>query len=523
MSDSVHLIVHNVGALVSGLTAVALAIFCIVNNRTKLVNRTLALTNVAVAIFSFSHLIGTNVPDPHLSRLVLMFNLSVIFTIVFTVHTAFAFLEMDRSRTKTIFFIYTIGIGMTIFYIIFPETFILDSVPKMYFPNYYVPGQLHWLMRIIFQILFTTYLFVELVIAAIKNPNPVLRNRAKYFAATAVLGYGLGLIPLFLIYNIPLDPVWGIWFVPIYSIPLVYAIVTYDLVDVKIIARKAFLYGLALAVVCGFLVAFNFSNEWIRQAYPLFPIWIIPLITSIGAVSVAFFVWRSLRQGELLKYEFITVVTHKFRTPLTHIKWAAENLTKSPLSPEDQEQLNFIRDSNSKLVELTNLLMNVSETENSTYQYKIEPQDLSTLTDDVITSLASQTQSRHIIIEKNYTATTKALCDPSRIRFVVQVLLENALHYAPEKSTVTIAVFSTENEASISVTDRGIGIPKEEVPLLFTKFYRGKQAKLADTEGMGIGLFLSKEVITRQSGKLSVTSPGPNQGSTFTFSLPAVK
>ncbi len=523
MEGNFHLLLHNVGSLVSGIVALALAIFTFFNNPKKTVNLAITGANISVAIFCFSHLIGTNVIDHVLSKQILMFNLSVIFAGVFSLHTVFAIIHKEKEKRFIIILTYFVGISMTIFFLVFPDTFLLDSVQKLYLPNYYNPGNYHWVFRAIFEIILPLYLMYELYSDYRSNPNPIESNRAKYFLFTVTPAYLISFIPVLLVFDIPIDPAWGIWFVPLYTIPLVYGIVTYELVDIKIIARKAFLYGVAIASVSGLIVLFNFINQYVESSYPGFPFWITPFVSSIAAVAIGVFVWKKMREGELLKYEFITVVTHKFRTPLTHIKWAAENLSKSNLSADDKTQLGYIEGSNSKLVELTNLLMNVSETENSSYSYRMERGDLSPIIEEVSNSLASAMATRQINIIKNIEQNIYTQFDNARIKFVIQVLMENAMHYTPEKGNISIALSRKDKDVVFSVRDTGIGIPKDEVPLLFSKFYRGHQAKLADTEGMGIGLFLSKEVIVRHHGRIWGESEGLNKGSTFSFSLPTVK
>ena len=256
------------------------------------------------------------------------------------------------------------------------------------------------------------------------------------------------------------------------------------------------------------------------SAFPHFPIWISPFISSLIAVTLGVIVWKNSRQGDILKYEFITTVTHKFRTPMTHIKWASENLSNDRLSPDDRMQVEYIQNANSKLVELTNLLVNVSEAENNIYDYKIEKSDISALVKYVTDSLASQSISKHINIIKRIEPGIQTMHDDHRIRFVVQTFVENALNYTNSGGTLTVVVKRESSMVTCSVTDTGMGIPSEELPLLFSKFYRGQAAKLADTEGMGIGLFMSKEVIRHHNGKIWAESPGSDKGSTFSFSLP---
>ncbi len=523
METNIHLIIHNIGAVVSIVTSLGIVVFVIVNNHKKTVNIVLALTNLSVAIFVISHLIGVTISDPHLSRFILFFNLSVIFIVIFTLHTVFAIINKLNERRGIIIFIYIVGIILTIFYIIFPDSFLIDSVPKMYFPNYYNPGQFHWVMRVIFNILVPLYLYWE-VIDSYKNGNKAKdSNRIKYFLYTMVFGYVVGSIPIFLVYNVLIDPAWGIWFVPIYAIPLVYGAVTYDMVDVKIIARKAFLYSLAIAVIGVLIAMINLANQFLQFYYPGFPFWAIPLLSSLVAVVIAVFVWKKLREGDLLKYEFITIATHKFRTPLTHIKWATENLTKIPMQPEGREQLDYITNANGKLIELTNLLVRVSGSSNDGYFYRFEKTDISKLTKEVLTSLVSQLQAKKIHVESYFESDLYASLDISRIRFVIQVFIENAIQYTMNQGMITVRATRVNKDVVFSVHDSGIGISAEEIPLLFTKFYRTKEAKLADTEGMGIGLFISSDTIARHHGRIWAESAGLNKGSSFFFSLPCSK
>jgi signal transduction histidine kinase len=240
-------------------------------------------------------------------------------------------------------------------------------------------------------------------------------------------------------------------------------------------------------------------------------------------VLAAAVVWRKLRQGDLLKYEFVTTVTHKFRTPLTHIKWASENLSGSLLSADARVQLGYIQGANEKLVELTGLLVNISEAENSDYQYRINRGNISNLVEEVMDGLKEHYAIKKITPSRNIEHELYANFDESRVKFVLQTFIENAVHYTPEGGTLIISLARAGRNILCSVKDSGIGIPKDELPRLFSKFYRGTGAKLADTEGMGIGLYISKEILKRHDGKIWAESEGPGKGSTFSFSLRAVK
>jgi two-component system phosphate regulon sensor histidine kinase PhoR len=109
------------------------------------------------------------------------------------------------------------------------------------------------------------------------------------------------------------------------------------------------------------------------------------------------------------------------------------------------------------------------------------------------------------------------------MRFVIQTLVENAINYSKDNCSIIVNVEKKDNMIIISVKDSGIGIAKEELPRMFTKFYRGKEARSTDTEGMGIGLYMTHDIVTRHHGKIWVESEGPGKGSTFSISLPVAE
>ncbi|MEN9523986.1 MAG: hypothetical protein RL536_55 [Candidatus Parcubacteria bacterium] len=293
--------------------------------------------------------------------------------------------------------------------------------------------------------------------------------------------------------------------------------------NIKNIAKQAFLYSIAVLGVAGLIALVDFSNTWIHFLYPNFPSWTTAFIFALPTVTIGVAVWRRLRESDILKYEFITTVTHKFRTPLTHIKWASENLAQEQLSENGVTQIGYIQDANAKLVELTDLLVNASETENALYKYRTERVDIGSLIDEVLKRTNDHVVARCMKIERNVPAGLEVMCDTARMRFVIHTLVENAINYSKDNCSIIVNVEKKDNMIIISVKDSGIGIAKEELPRMFTKFYRGKEARSTDTEGMGIGLYMTHDIVTRHHGKIWVESEGPGKGSTFSISLPVAE
>jgi signal transduction histidine kinase len=523
MSPELYLILHNVLSIISTIVALAMALFLFMNGQKKISGRALSLTMLSIAIFSLSHVIGVNTQDPKVATILFMFNLSM-FTIASTnVHAILALVEEDIKKRWMIIFFYITSFVFIIVFLISPNLFLLSSVPKMYFTNYYVPGQFNW-MRLAFLFGITLpYLIYILIKAYYDSISEVDRRHYIYALFVIIIGYFIGFIPNFLVYDIAIDPIWGMSFAALLSIPLIYAAIRYELFNVRVVAKQAFSYSIGITIIGGIIILFNYLDSWIISLIPFYSSKATIIISSLLTVIVGILVWKNLRKGDLLRYEFITTITHKFRTPLTGIKWATENLTAMDLPDAAFEQIEYIKNSNSKLVELTDLLMNTSSSEKNLFNYVPVKNNISGEVEHVIQSLARQIQIRKTGLIKEMEPDIFVMCDVARIRFVIQSFIENAIHYTKEGGTIIIKIKKVKNEAVFSVKDTGIGIDKAELPMIFEKFYRTNEARTTDTEGMGIGLFISKEIVKHHKGKMWVESDGIGKGSTFYFSIPTIK
>ena len=522
MTPDIYLLIHNVISIVSAIATFGMAMFTFLNGKKQAANVAFALMLLAVDIFVISHVIGVNTVDPFLSRTVFMFNISVLFFGPFFFHTILAMIGKDHEKKWLLIFIYVSTIAISILFIIFPNLFLLPSVPKMYFPNYYNPGILNTL-RLLSMYVLVIYAVRLLYVAFRDSKEEGKRKQYKSLMVITVLGYGVGNIPNLLVYDIQVDPLLGMPFAIIFAIPFIYAAIRYELFNIRVIAKQAFAYALAIGIVGGLITTLNYSSKWIQAIYPSFSSWITTLISAVLTVSIGYVIWQRLRESDLLKYEFLTTVSHKFRTPLTGIKWATENLSGMELPQGAKDQIEYIKNSNEKLVELTDLLVNTSSSANSTYKYNFTSNNISNEVEKVLASLTHQIQTRGTNIVKNIEPNIFAIYDVARVKFVIQTFIENAIHYTKAKGVILIDIKKVKNEVIFSVHDKGMGINAKDLPYIFIKFYRTAEARMADTEGMGIGLFISKEIIKHHKGRIWVESEGPDKGSTFYFSLPLEK
>ncbi|KKS98156.1 MAG: sensory box histidine kinase, two-component system, OmpR family, phosphate regulon sensor histidine kinase PhoR [Candidatus Gottesmanbacteria bacterium GW2011_GWA2_43_14] len=227
---------------------------------------------------------------------------------------------------------------------------------------------------------------------------------------------------------------------------------------------------------------------------------------------------------EEMKLDFVSMAAHELRTPLTVIRGYAELLNSElgeKLSPEHQEHLHRLEYNAANLGTLIDNLLNVSRIERGSY--KIEPAalDLTSLVKNTVTDMIDQANSKGqtLTFEEPLEKLPLVMADSSRINQVISNLITNAITYTPVGESIKIYLTKKDSFVSVSVRDTGIGIPKEALAKLFTKFFRVSSVLEQGSKGTGLGLFISKSIITMHGGEISVESE-LGKGSTFTFTLP---
>lgn len=271
-----------------------------------------------------------------------------------------------------------------------------------------------------------------------------------------------------------------------------------------------------LKIIIGNSTIFSTS---LLGAFILFVIFISLLIV------IARIIWRKLMENENLKYEFITIIAHKFRTPLTSIKWILENSLQDKNDPQIKEAYTNIQESNDKLINLTSTLIELTnlEREGET-SYVFENIHLCDFSREVGESFKVLFHEKNIFFGvKCEPVDIIVKADKARLEFVIQTLLENARNYTPPGRNVEMSIAQSDNHAVISVSDNGIGISQSDIKNISHKFFRTENAKQMDTEGFGIGLYLANSIIKKHRGALDVFSPGLNKGSVFSVFIPMVR
>ena len=270
---------------------------------------------------------------------------------------------------------------------------------------------------------------------------------------------------------------------------------------------------------------------------------LIGLIVVCGATAALLWTIRlerkARRLGELdhLKSEFVSRVSHELRTPLTTIKALTRLLLRGEVGGEKQrEYLETISIECDRQIDLILNLLDLSRIEGGVFRIDLERVEV----DEVITScvkgeMAAAERRRHKLEIKPFGRIPPICSDPKHLRRVISNLIENSIKYTPDGGLIFVSADAEANKVAIRVTDNGRGIPKEDLPILFDKFYRGSPAPRtaaaavddddegfledADMSGVGLGLYLARDVMERMRGRISVETE-VGKGSTFTLHLP---
>jgi len=220
------------------------------------------------------------------------------------------------------------------------------------------------------------------------------------------------------------------------------------------------------------------------------------------------------------KDELISVASHELKTPLTSMKAIIQILEGMEMG--DEVIQSFIGKAARQMDRLTLLvsdLLDVSSIQAGKMKFYPEQFLLQDMLQDIIEQHHRSQSSHRIVLQGNTAITVEA--DRSRLEQVLNNLISNAIKYSPDADTIYIEVEKLQDCLRISVTDEGIGIPSDKLPLLFKRFFRVDESGKR-FPGLGLGLYISKEIIKRHRGRIGVRS-NDGKGSSFWFSLPLHK
>ena len=224
------------------------------------------------------------------------------------------------------------------------------------------------------------------------------------------------------------------------------------------------------------------------------------------------------RQRESIQ-RLLSDISHQTKTPLANLRLYSSLLMEEELTPRQREQAQVILQQSEKLSFLIETLVKLSRLETDVLAVTPKSQPLSPLLERAASQAKAAAEQKGIALQLHLQqqAEMKALYDLRWTAEALGNLLDNAVKYTPPGGCIQVSATQYELFCRIDVHDNGIGIAEEEQAQIFGRFYRGRQVR--EQEGLGIGLYLAREIVQKQGGYLKLSSR-PGQGSTFSLYLP---
>jgi len=224
-----------------------------------------------------------------------------------------------------------------------------------------------------------------------------------------------------------------------------------------------------------------------------------------------------------MKSDFISIVAHQLRTPLSAVKWAVGMVMDGDAGKVNIEQANFLRkgyESNQRMISLVNDMLNVSRIEEGRFGFAFAKMSFQEVLNDVVASVEGLLATKHLKIAVDKPEKLPELyLDKEKMGLALQNILDNAIKYTPDYGDIKIVIKLIPDFMEIRVKDSGVGIPDADKNRIFSKFFRSANVVKMETEGSGLGLFIVKNIIEKHGGKITLSSV-EGQGTEVVFTLP---
>jgi signal transduction histidine kinase len=249
---------------------------------------------------------------------------------------------------------------------------------------------------------------------------------------------------------------------------------------------------------------------------------LVIVLVLTGSYAVVKSVSRELAVARL-QADFVSAVSHEFRSPLTTLRSISEMLERGRVPTEERKQryYSLICRETQRLHRLVEDLLDFGRMEAGKKQYDMRPTQISTVVSEVVAELSEEHAAGGFEIDVRTISPGVVLGDQDALRRAVRNLLENAVKYSADSRRVDVEVRNAEGRVSVSVQDYGMGISPPDMKKIFRKFERGSAAKTSSIQGTGLGLAMVHEILRAHGGSVRVESE-ENRGSTFTLVMPGI-
>ncbi len=225
-----------------------------------------------------------------------------------------------------------------------------------------------------------------------------------------------------------------------------------------------------------------------------------------------------------MKSEFVTLAAHQLRTPTSAVKWALRTLLEGDLGELNKKQKEMVKEAyvtNDRAIKLVNDLLDVAQIEEGKYLSKMTLSSIENVVQSVVDNYGQRIKERKLKVglKKSKKELAAVMLDVIKMRTAVRNIFDNAVRYTFPGGKISIVLKEHKEEIEVQIQDTGMGIPLSQQEKVFTKFFRGANIMKVDTEGTGLGLYITKNIIEAHGGRIWFKSE-EGKGSTFCFTIP---
>lgn len=270
-----------------------------------------------------------------------------------------------------------------------------------------------------------------------------------------------------------------------------------------------------------FAVYFPTIKTDLYGSLKLWGVFAVIFVIVLGFVVYAIWLVMGQKRVSEMQRNFITTVTHEFRTPIAASNVAIEYLQDTKLVNSDKRIANYvglIHQQNTRLTGLIERLLNLAKLQSNTRVVEYERFNLIDVIEDVIQ--VHQSKNKQVSFQKKYeTQQVQIVSDKFHAVNVLHVIIDNAIKYSQETPVIKVGVFKINKGWSLTICDNGIGIPREYREKVFKQFYRIPTGNVHNVKGFGIGLYYVKLIAGKMNWKTKITD-AENKGTCFSFKIP---
>ncbi len=442
--------------------------------------------------------------------------MGVVFIPALMYHISVIFAKLEQKQRKTLLIGYFISF---IFLILSGTNYFVEDLYKYSWGTHTQARFFHHL----FLVFFATYIFLFFcnLYRYYKKTSGMNRVQAKYM----LMSFGIlniGAVAYLPAYGVDVYPIIAYLAETIGAVILAYAILKHHLMNIRVVTTELFTGLIILVLLVQTIIAPSFDEFLIRGGVLLF-------VTTFG-----FFLIRgTIREIENLeklskaKSEFVSIVSHQLRTPLTATKGYISMLLEGSygkLSKKTERVMNNVYESNERLIRLVNNFLNISRIEAGKIKMTYEKVSLEEVIESVINELKLEIKKKNIYLkwEQPKKPLPKILIDAEKVRQIILNVIDNSVRYT-KQGGIVIKVKNLKFSVLISITDTGEGMTAEEITKVFYSFSRGGAGNETHTEGAGLGLYIARKFAEMHQGRIWSESKGRGKGSAFYIELPKVQ